>query len=77
MVLQVVPLGHYVPFACPPEPGAGHPEPFAYCHLEPFAYCHPEQSEGSRFSAQGKLREGSRFWAQGKLWERSPNLGKA
>jgi hypothetical protein len=29
------------------------------CHPEPFACRHPEQREGSRFSAQDKLREGS------------------
>jgi hypothetical protein len=39
------------------------------CHPEPFASCHPERSEGSRFSAQDKLREGSGFSAQGKLRE--------
>jgi hypothetical protein len=37
----------------------------AFCHPESFArafvVCHPEQSEGSRRSAQDKLREGSRF----------------
>src|SRR2546427_8191489 len=32
--------------------------PLKSCHPEPFA-CHPEQSEGSRFLAQGTLREGS------------------
>jgi hypothetical protein len=33
-----------------------HPEPFA----KVFVCCHPERSEGSRCSAQDRLREGSR-----------------